>query len=102
MSLRAFGWEVGGSRRHVRVDHGQLIEHEAHVRVLDRWIHTRVLRLDSLEAAALVGELMSRPLGEQMRIGLGQEPRFQQSLGLARQHQTLAPKVQSAFGHATR
>jgi hypothetical protein len=78
------------------------LEHEATVRVLERWMHTRVLRLGIGDADTVLWELLASPLEERISAALGNQPSHRKCLSLMQQQQALAPSAQGSYERTLR
>lgn len=74
-----------------------LLAYQAAVTVVDRWVDTRVLRLDSQDARLLVTVLLDGPLHAEVLAAMGKNPNQQRMLEISRREQVLAPQRTSAY-----
>ncbi len=67
------------------------LEQLGQVRVLEKWVRTKVLRPSSDETTNLLSSLLEGPMRGEVLKALGQEPALRRALEVAQQAQVLAP-----------
>ncbi len=78
------------------------LEQLAEVTVLDRWVKTRSLALDSGETEIVLSAILAGPLREQALADIHRDPSFQRSLDVGAEEQVLAPGSAGAYSRQVR